>query len=201
LYIMTSLSGLVVCGGQSSRMSTDKSLLEYYGMPHRYFLYQLLKKFCRDVFLSVNEKQSAEIPTTYQYIIDHKEYQEIGPMAALLSAQKAYPGKAWLVVGCDYPFINEESISTLIDDCEGLATCYLHVEDGIPEPLLTIYEAEIFDAMEKWFERKHYSLSKFLLEQKATTIQPQHADLLRNINTMQEYIEVRDKLSGKTFSL
>src|SRR6478735_6633462 len=101
---MTALYGLVICGGQSTRMGTDKSLLDYYGKAQRYYVHEMLQPFCEKVFLSCNEQQAATITGNYETIADAPAYSDIGPMAGLLSAFGQYPDKAFLVVACDYPF-------------------------------------------------------------------------------------------------
>src|SRR4051812_24141580 len=97
-------------------MGEDKSLLNYHGIPQRYYLYEVLLTLCEKVFLSCNSEQSKNISEDYNFITDAKEYENIGPMAALLSAFKKYPDVAFLVIGCDYPFINKADLEKLIDE-------------------------------------------------------------------------------------
>ena len=51
---MSVLHGLVVCGGQSTRMGMDKSQLQYHGVPQREWLYELLQPLCEDVYISLS---------------------------------------------------------------------------------------------------------------------------------------------------
>ncbi|MBK8495728.1 MAG: NTP transferase domain-containing protein [Chitinophagaceae bacterium] len=45
--IITNTYGLVLCGGNSSRMGTDKSMLQYYDKPQRYHVYDMLLPFVK----------------------------------------------------------------------------------------------------------------------------------------------------------
>src|SRR4051812_39594577 len=110
---MTNVYGLVVCGGKSSRMGKDKSMLDYHGKPQRYYLYEMLEPLCEQVFISCSKEQAATIPSEYKIIEDAAEYEDIGPMAALLSAFKKYPKASFIAVGCDYPFINDHHLNKL----------------------------------------------------------------------------------------
>ncbi|WP_337251646.1 molybdenum cofactor guanylyltransferase [Maribacter halichondriae] len=93
--------GLVLSGGKSSRMGTDKGLIDYHGAPQREYLYDLLSQVCERTFISLREEQESELPARMQTIIDLNEFK--GPYNGLLSAHKKFPDVAWLVLACDLP--------------------------------------------------------------------------------------------------
>ena len=108
------LTGLIVCGGKSTRMGTDKSKIMYHGDQQRYFLYKMLSQFCNEVYISCNEEQAGYLKPGYKFIVDDAAYADVGPAAAMLSAVKEIPGRNWLAVGCDYPFINAENFGAFV---------------------------------------------------------------------------------------
>ena len=78
--------GLVICGGKSSRMGMDKSMLNYHGKPQCYHMYEMLSLVCEKVFISCNEEQANKIIDGYQALIDLPCYSNTGPIAGLLTA-------------------------------------------------------------------------------------------------------------------
>jgi nucleoside-triphosphatase THEP1 len=58
------ITGLVLCGGQSVRMGSDKAFLEYHGKPQCYHLYDELQTIYNNVFISCNESQKQKSATT-----------------------------------------------------------------------------------------------------------------------------------------
>jgi len=192
---MDDLHGLIVCGGKSSRMGVDKSLLEYYGIPHRYYLFNLLQNFCQSVYLSVNIFQTENLDNSYSFIIDAPEYSNIGPMSALLSAWKKFPQASWLVVGCDYPFVNKEILQSLISQRNKRATCFHVDKNNINEPLFTIYESSFYPAVIESYHQQNYSLSKLLANENVNTVKLSSGHFLKNVNTMDEFFAVKELLN------
>ena len=100
------LYGLVLAGGQSSRMGEDKALLKYHGQTQLEYGYKLLEKFCAKTFISINHKHSAEkTRKKFPFIID--QFEQGGPLNGIASALSAHPDKAWLVIACDLPLLDE----------------------------------------------------------------------------------------------
>jgi molybdopterin-guanine dinucleotide biosynthesis protein A len=196
---MKKLYGMVVCGGQSSRMGTDKSLLEYYNTPQRYYLYNMLEPLCDQVFLSCNSNQASEINEFYNFVVDKSDYDNLGPMAALLSAYLKYPDASFLVVGCDYPFIDKKALKKLIEhrSDETEAVCYFNPETNFEEPLLAIYENSCLPIMLQKFEEGNYSLRHFLNSLNTQKIIPESLETIISIDTDSQYKEVQKKLKGK----
>lgn len=106
------LYGLVLSGGKSTRMGEDKGLIKYYVLPQREHLYHLLNEVCDDAFLSIRKDQENNISNTFNTIVDNNEFR--GPYNGLLSAHKAYPNVAWLVLACDLPLIDKKALQQLI---------------------------------------------------------------------------------------
>jgi len=196
---MNKLYGLVLCGGQSSRMGEDKSLLNYHGKPQRYFLYDLLKPWCEKVFISCNSNQAQSVLSSYEKIVDEKKYSGTGPMGALLSAFENYPDASFLVAGCDYPFIRNDHVKKLIDVRIGLddAICYRHKDSGIIEPLFAIYESDSRKILQENFKEKRYSLQHFLNEANTCLIVPDDLDFLESIDSVKDYFRIKEILSAK----
>jgi len=195
----TTLSGLILCGGQSSRMGEDKSLLNYHGKPQRFHLYEMLQLFCDNVYISCSRQQVQAIPSSYNPIVDAEKYYGIGPMAGLLTAFEKFPDRAFFVIGCDYPFIEKKHFQYLADERTGLddAVCYCHQETMISEPLITIYERSSYLKIRKCFEEKNYSLRQYLDEANACMIFPENFDFLKSVDDIKTYRQTKELLIAK----
>lgn len=193
------LYGLILCGGQSSRMGEDKSLLNYHGKPQRYHLVNLLESFCEKVFISCSKQQAESILYPYQQVVDAEKYLGTGPMAALLSAFEQYPDAAFLVVGCDYPFIDKKHFQYLVDERTGLddAVCYCHQESMMAEPLITIYENSSYKKILSNFEEKKHSLREYLNEANTCMIFPENFEFLKSVDDIKTYRITKELLTAK----
>ena len=69
------LFGLVLSGGKSTRMGTDKGLIEYHGLPQREHLYHLLSKVCERTFISLRREQEATTPFGFATIADEDRFR------------------------------------------------------------------------------------------------------------------------------
>jgi molybdenum cofactor guanylyltransferase len=188
--------GLVMCGGNSSRMGTDKSLLTYYNKPQRYHVYEMLLPFCKNVFISCNQLQSANIEKGYPFLKDDDAYTDIGPMAALLTACKQFPEKNILLIGCDYPFLSATDLQQFSTYCAGennMAAFYNEQEE-LYEPLLAWYPYQSFDKLKKMHHANRYSLQHFLKDNGAIKFYPQNKNSITSVDTNDEFIKARNSI-------
>jgi len=196
---MQSLTGLVVCGGRSSRMGTDKGLIAWHGIAQRLFLYRMLEPLCKKVFISCNAGQADSIESGYDHIADDKKYCDIGPMAALLSAFNKYPGDSFLIVGCDYPFIKEEDIIQLINNRNenDNAISFFNEVTGFYEPLLAIYENKISDLLFHDFYLRQFSLQNILRRTGARKVNPIDMQHFKSIDTPGDQLTAVEQLKSR----
>ncbi|WP_024480026.1 molybdenum cofactor guanylyltransferase [Cellulophaga baltica] len=184
------LYGLVLSGGKSTRMGTDKGLIAYHGIPQRDYIYKLLEEVCDATFLSIREDQVATIPENFQIITDENEFK--GPFNGILSAHRKYPKVAWLVLACDLPLIDVKALKELIQarDVTKLATSFALKENPLPEPLCALWEAEGLKAAVDYMNSGEGSCPrKFLIRNDVALVFPSDEKVLLNANSVSEYEE------------
>jgi molybdopterin-guanine dinucleotide biosynthesis protein A len=186
-------TAIIACGGSSTRMGTDKSRLNYHGIEQRYYLFKLLKTFFDDVFISCNSSQASTLDNNYAFIIDKPEYTGHGPVSGLLSAFSEIKNQSIFFIGCDYPSIDKTHIRLLLASHSGkIATSFINSE-GMPEPLLTIYNEECGQLILERFDQKKYSLREFLISYPIQKILPLNPAVLKSVDTLEEYQSLKTK--------
>ena len=134
----------------------------------------------------------------YNILIDKSEFLNIGPMAALLSAFRQYPYAGFVIIGCDYPFFNENDLKKLIKnrDDNSQAVCYHNPDTKIEEPLLAIYENSCMPWLFQSFDSGNYSLRHFLKTINTKRISPESVKSLTSVDTLSQYKETLLNLKG-----
>ena len=177
------LWGLVLAGGRSRRMGSDKALLEKGGQTQLARSVELLERHLDRVFVSARSDQSDEERERFPRITDR--YDDLGPLAGILSAIDAYPEADWVVLACDLPNVDDDTIKRLVarrrDASPFLA--YASSHNGLPEPLCAIY-ADGADAI----VRDHVANGikcprKIMIRTEAALLEQPHPSALDNVNT------------------
>ncbi len=108
--------GVLLCGGKSSRMGSDKGLLSTQGQKWFEKIFKLLSKIFFRVVVSVNPAQYLsykEIQPNWDYISDLTDFAE-GPLTGILSVHQKYPNNDLFVLACDMINMEESIIQNLV---------------------------------------------------------------------------------------
>jgi len=176
--------GLVLSGGKSKRMGQDKALLERDGQSQLAFMMSLLEPLVERVFVSTRAEQKDESERRqFAQIVD--QYDDMGPLAGILSALDAYPDADWLVVACDLPNIGVETIRHLLASrsVDQPFTAYVSSHDGLPEPLCAIYRSGSADTIRAFSDDSINCPRKILIRSDTHLIEQLDPASLNNINT------------------
>lgn len=163
--------GIVLCGGQSSRMGSDKGLLSTNDIPWAQIAINKLAALEIPVSLSVNELQynnyAAAFPGT-TIITDNESLLLNGPLLGVLSAHLQYPVQNLFVLACDMPQMDSSILKELYD--RYLQTdeydAFVFTNSDEPEPLCAIYCAKGLAAVLNMYKQgtlTRHSM-KFMLE-------------------------------------
>jgi molybdopterin-guanine dinucleotide biosynthesis protein A len=182
------LFGLVLAGGASTRMQRDKAAIEYHGQSQLHWTFHLLSHVCAATFVSVRPDQREE-PTRagLPQIVDRQP--GIGPIAGISAALHAHPKAAWLVVACDLPFLNEQTLRYLVEHRapHRIATAFKSNHDGLPEPLCAIWEPAAREPVLAFVAAGKQCPRKFLINADTLLLDLPDAQALDNVNTTDEF--------------
>lgn len=182
------LFGLVLAGGASTRMRTDKAALEYRGQPQLHRAFELLSQVCAATFVSVRPDQRDDPARAgFPQIVDRQP--GIGPIAGISAALLEHPKAAWLVLACDLPFLTAETLQNLIAhrDPQKIATAYRSTHDGLPEPLCAIWEPAAREPVLASIASGKQCPRKFLVNADAALLELPERQALDNVNTREEF--------------
>ncbi len=185
------MKGLLLVGGKSSRMGTDKSEMIFRdGLTQRERGTQLLESVCDEVFISVAEGSGENI------IPD--AFGNIGPLGAIASAQKHSPDATWLILACDLPLIEQNHLADLASahSPDIKASYYNSATDGLPEPLCAIWSPSSALAVTAAIISKQRCPRSVLGKITGRGLEAPGLWTLANTNTEADAIEIRARIDG-----
>ncbi len=184
------LYGLVLAGGKSQRMGEDKGLISYHGKPQRAYMAEVLAPLCEEVFLSCRPDQAQDIAKNHQALPD--SFSGLGPFGGILSAFRAHPDAAWLVVACDLPLLDSATLQTLIEarNPSKLATAFNSPVNEFPEPLICIWEPRSYLSLLQFLAQGYSCPRKVLINSDVELIDVKNPNTLLNINRPEERDEI-----------
>ena len=192
------IKGLVLTGGKSSRMGTDKSELNYNGKPQREFVKELLEANGMVTFYSVGSGMNViSTGTEKSQVLNviRDVFHNIGPMGGICSAFQKHSNSAWFVLATDLPFINDDLVKLLLErrNPTKMATSVQGKKKGFLEPLIAIYEQKMFPILKQSLEEGNLSPSKILSNFEVEIVEVDD-EWVQNVNTQEEYKEVKKRL-------
>lgn len=195
--MIPNVKGLVLVGGKSTRMGTDKSQLKYYKKPQKEHVKELLENNQLETFYSVRPFYSAqgnkkEIDVISSAAEKSQEIPDVflnlGPFGGICSAFQKDPNSAWLVLATDVPFVDENVIKLLLKNRNPskVATAIKGKGKEFVEPLITIYEPKAYSVLLQYLAQGYSCPRKMLINSDVEIIEIED-DLIRNINTPEEF--------------
>ena len=188
------LNGLVLAGGKSVRMGFDKALINWHGKEQQYYLADTLSEICSDVFISCTPDRSIDLP--YKKVED--TFMGLGPFGAILSAFRENPNTAWLIIACDLPLLDLETLTYLKEyrNPSSMATCFESPYNHFPEPLITIWEPKSYPVLLSFLSQGYSCPGKSLGNMDVTVLQIPNPEKLTNVNTKEDMERVKLQLQN-----
>lgn len=136
------LLGVILCGGESKRMGSDKGLLQKNGHTWAKIIAEKLVSVKLPVVVSINDHQResySRIFSSKELIVDCIDIQ--GPLKGLLSVHQKFPQQDILLMACDLIDMDLHTLSYLIDQYYSRDYDFFVYQQDYSEPFCAIYTA------------------------------------------------------------
>jgi len=152
------ITGIVLAGGQCSRMGQDKALVTIGGKRLIDHSLDVLSHFCDSILISTHNPALG----SWGYRIVADEYHGIGPIAGLYSALKASQNRHNLVIPCDTPYVDAVVYERLLDSADDCLAVIAGTADGLKEPLIAYYDRSVAEILRQQIQEEDYKLQHAL---------------------------------------
>ncbi|MDY0408269.1 molybdenum cofactor guanylyltransferase [Virgibacillus soli] len=186
--------GAILCGGKSTRMGRNKSLLNIHGKKVIEHVNGVLEKICDHVVLSTNDF------STYQFMqipMFADRYVDKGPLAGIESVLYHVDADVFVFSACDTPFISEQVYDFLIAQLEKF-DAVVPVYNKQIHPLSAIYHKRTLLAIQGQLDKNERRVKSFFQHINVKYVQDFHpfsTDLLDrhffNMNNPTDYIRAK----------
>ena len=186
---IAAVKGLVLVGGQSTRMGQDKSNLDYFGKPQKIVAKQLLESNKLETFYSVQNASEYDDEI-------HDKFLNLGPFGGICSAFQKDPNAAWFVLATDVPFVNDQIIKLLLNQRNPgkIATAIKGKGKDFPEPLITIYEPKAYPILLQYLAQGYSCPRKALINSEVEIVEVDD-DFIRNVNTPVDFTNAKNEIN------
>lgn len=190
------MNGLILGGGKSERMGTDKLLLTYHDVPQYEYIYNLLRPHCESIYISCQHSLYPTLNTQAIHLPDLTN--NVGPAAAIEAAYNKNPGN-WMIIGCDYPMINSISISELLNQFKKInsTVVYRNSINTHYEPCFGIYDESSMKEISNRIHETGFTLQSFFIEHNFTHYHLDYPEMLTSIDTIQDFNIYRNESGRK----
>ncbi len=192
----TQTSGIILAGGSSSRMGTNKALLPLPGnqaVTFIEYLVSLLKEFCSETVIVARDQDHAREYVAPDVRVTFDETPGIGPLMGLYSGLSVIHTTHALVVAVDLPCVQPALLSFLFSHTLPADTLLVPLVHNVPQVLLALYPRSILPLIKEQLLRGRRDVRcllqvapvQFVEESQLLQIDPQLRSFL-NINTPEE---------------
>jgi len=154
------MTGIILAGGKSTRMGSEKGLAVFGGKPLIHYALDVMIPLCDEILISSNSESYHNLE--YEVIPD--EYPGIGPMGGIYSCLNRSKNEINLVLSCDMPFVTVELFRCLLLKRGNSMICVpWYVKDHF-EPLCGIYHKDVVKDMHMFILKKNYKLPDLFMQ-------------------------------------
>ncbi len=192
-WLRQDAAAIVLAGGKSSRMGTDKSLLPYHGgTPLIQHITDQLRPLFREVLIGANNAEAFQF-LNLPVVPDRMPDQ--GPLMGLLSCLEHSTHELHFLTACDIPELPAETIMQLLAAATDVDAVVPFTEGG-NEPLFAVYrKSAVLPAAETALANGKRRIADMFEHIRLRRMPLSDSTWLRNLNTPEDYHSERQKVA------
>jgi len=185
------ITGIVLAGGKSRRMSTDKALLLFKGKPFLSHVIEALMPMADEILIVSDNKKHEKF--NFKRVSD--TMIDAGPLSGLHAGLKHSNTELNIVLSCDVPLIQTSVLEIILANNTDENDVIQIEEEGKSHPLIALYKKRVTPHLLVALQKGERKLSKALigLNVKSISISKSHYEALRNINTRSDLKSIENE--------
>ena len=182
------LTGIILCGGKSSRMGSNKALLNLNGKYIISHVIDVLSPFCDEIIISTN---NSHLYSKFNFKCIADEKKNIGPIGGIYTLLNNSVYQDNIILSCDIPFVEKEFIKYLLDNYNGETALIPQHDNGKAEPLCAVYNKSILKYVNQQIANSDFKLMNLLSKSNANFLSVDEWEyytekLFSNLNSMND---------------
>ena len=154
------ITGIILAGGKSKRMGTDKAFIKLNGKTLLEHSIELIQPFCNSLLISSNNLAHEK----FGYKIIPDKIPNCGPIGGVYSCLKKSEPEWNFVISVDSAFVEPEFIKFLISEISEIsefdAVVPIHTKGK--EPLIALYHKNCLVEIEKMIHSGNYKMHNLI---------------------------------------
>ena len=189
------MNAVILVGGKSSRMGTNKAFLELKGKTFIELQIELLREMFDEISISANT------PSEYEYLnlpIFKDIYPGKGPLGGIYTSLINSSSLHTFMLACDMPFVGSELIKHLKDLTKEYDVVIPKSENGL-EPLHAFYSKNCIEPIKRELDENNLRIRSFfpqvnvkIVELDSLASSDHFKNSIKNLNTMADYEDVTE---------
>ncbi len=187
------VEAFVLAGGKSSRMGSDKGLIDFRGKPMISYVLEALRETKLPVKIIANnpEYEKFGLPVRSDVV------KGVGPIGGLATAFANTDAEVVMLLSCDMPFLNGSVLNQLVHAAAKDFIAAALVKNKI-NPLLATYPVHLSKAVDHSIAAGTLKMTEFVLKNPHTLVTSVGKKMpwcFQNINNREELKEAEEKWS------
>ncbi|MGR3303891.1 MAG: molybdenum cofactor guanylyltransferase [Candidatus Scalindua sp.] len=189
------MTAVILAGGKSSRMGSNKAFLKLKGKTFIERQIELLREMFDEIFISANT------PSEYEYLnlpVFKDIYPEKGPLGGIYTSLVNSSSFYTFMLACDMPFVESGLIKYLKELTKEYDVVVPKSERGL-EPLHAFYSKNCIDPIKRELDSNNLRIISFfphvkvkIVELESLTSPDSFKNSIKNLNTRNEYEVVKN---------
>lgn len=188
------ITGIILAGGKSSRMKSDKGLLVLNESLFVEHIIDALTPLVNNIIIVSNSSHYDEFG--YKRVNDL--IKDSGPVAGIYTGLKNSKTEYNLILSCDIPQIKTEVLEMLIINADINSDIIQIESQGKTMPLIAMYKKHCLTSFKELLDKgeKRLRFAVAQLNTKTIIIDSEMDQYVKNINTIEQLIELRNGIEN-----
>ncbi|MBC7075768.1 MAG: molybdenum cofactor guanylyltransferase [Syntrophomonadaceae bacterium] len=192
-------SGVILAGGKSSRMKSNKAFAKIVGKPSIEIIIDRFTSFFAETMIISNE---VEVYQGCGIKIYPDVYPGLGPISGIHSGLYHSNTDGIFVIGCDMPFVNMELVQLMLEKLEGYDAVVPEI-DSFLQPISAVYRKTCLPVFTECLENKRLKLTMvfnelntLILDEKDIKQFGDAKEIFFNINDLED-LKLAQQMAGR----